>query len=101
MAKIKVKSKNTLYNLADLFKNFSDSTRLKILYTLIEKERTVNEISLSIEMNQSAVSHQLRILKDSKLIKSRKDGKNVYYSLNDYHVHDILKDGIEHVEEEN
>ncbi|MBQ6478853.1 MAG: helix-turn-helix transcriptional regulator [Erysipelotrichaceae bacterium] len=90
---------NTLYDVAELFKNFSDSTRIRILYCLIEKERSVTEIAELLNMNQSAISHQLRILKNSKLIKNRREGKTVYYSLADDHVYNIISQGIEHVEE--
>ncbi|MBQ1307080.1 MAG: winged helix-turn-helix transcriptional regulator [Erysipelotrichaceae bacterium] len=90
---------NTLYDVAELFKNFSDSTRIRILYCLIENERSVTEIADLLNMNQSAISHQLRILKNSKLIKNRREGKTVYYSLADDHVYNIISQGIEHVEE--
>jgi ArsR family transcriptional regulator len=90
---------NTLYDVAELFKNFSDSTRIRILYCLIENERSVTEICDLLNMNQSAISHQLRILKNSKLIKNRREGKTVYYSLADDHVYNIISQGIEHVEE--
>ena len=90
---------NTLYDVAELFKNFSDSTRIRILYCLIENERSVTEIADLLNMNQSAISHQLRILKNSKLIKNRREGKTIYYSLADDHVYNIISQGIEHVEE--
>lgn len=90
---------NILYDVAELFKNFADSTRIRILYSLIEKERRVNEIAELLNMNQSAISHQLRILKNSKLIKSRREGKTIFYSLDDDHVYNILAQGIEHIEE--
>ena len=92
-------NENTLYDVAELFKNFSDSTRIRILHCLIEKERNVTEISELLNINQSAISHQLRILKNSKLIKNRRDGKSIYYSLDDDHVYNIIKQGIEHVQE--
>lgn len=88
-----------LYDVADLLKNFSDSTRIRILYSLFESERSVSEISELLNMNQSAISHQLRILKDSKLVKNRREGKTVYYSLDDDHVYNIIAQGIEHVKE--
>ena len=69
---------NTLYDTAELFKNFSDSTRIRILYCLFEKERSVTEIADLLKMNQSAISHQLRFLKNSKLVKNRRDGKTIY-----------------------
>ena len=90
---------NTLYDTAELFKNFSDSTRIRILYCLFEKERSVTEIADLLKMNQSAISHQLRFLKNSKLVKNRRDGKTIYYSLDDDHVYNIISQGIEHVEE--
>lgn len=96
---MKTINENTLYDVAELFKNFSDSTRIRILYSLINKERSVNEIAELLNMNQSAISHQLRILKNSKLIRNRRDGKTVYYSLDDDHVYNIIEQGIEHVEE--
>jgi len=96
---MKTVKENTLYDVAELFKNFSDSTRIRILYSLINKERSVNEIAELLNMNQSAISHQLRILKNSKLIRNRRDGKTVYYSLDDDHVYNIIEQGIEHVEE--
>ena len=68
---------NTLYDTAELFKNFSDSTRIRILYCLFEKERSVTEIADLLKMNQSAISHQLRFLKNSKLVKNRRDGKTI------------------------
>ena len=88
-----------LYDLAELFKVFGDSTRIKILYDLFDGEKNVTEICEDIEMNQSAVSHQLRALKTAKLIKSRRDGKSVMYSLDDDHVKTIIEMGKEHIEE--
>ena len=93
-------TENTLYDVAELFKNFSDSTRIRILHCLIENERSVSEIASLLNMNQSAISHQLRILKNSKLIKNRRAGKIIYYSLDDDHVYNIIYQGIEHIEEE-
>ena len=81
------------------FKIFGDSTRIKILYTMFEKELCVQDIAGKINMTQSAVSHQLSILKGARLVKSRKDGKIVYYSLDDDHVKKILDVGVEHVSE--
>ena len=92
-------NENTLYDVAELFKNFSDSTRIRILYTLFDKELSVSEICELLNMNQSAISHQLRILKNAKLVKNRREGKTVYYSLDDDHVYNIISLGIEHVEE--
>ncbi len=90
-------NEKTLFDVADLFKNFADSTRIRILYSLYDKELSVTEICESLKMNQSAISHQLRILKNSKLIKNRREGKTVYYSLDDDHVYNIISQGIEHV----
>lgn len=89
-----------LYDLAELFKIFGDSTRIRILFVLFEHEVNVTELSEALEMNQSAISHQLKILKQSKLIKSRRDGKQIFYSLADDHVATIIKMGVEHIEEE-
>ena len=92
-------SEEELLELADLFKMFSDSTRIKILYDLFDGEKNVTEICEDIEMNQSAVSHQLKALKTAKLIKSRREGKSVMYSLDDDHVKTIIAMGKEHIEE--
>ena len=93
-------SEDELSDLAELFKIFGDSTRIKILYELFQGEKNVTEICDDLEMNQSAISHQLKILKTSKLIKSRRDGKAMYYSLADDHVKVIIAMGKEHIEEE-
>ena len=97
---MKIRNENTLYDVAELFKNFSDSTRIRILYLLNEEEKSVSEISELLNMNQSAISHQLRFLKNSKLVKNRREGKTIYYSLADDHVYNIISQGIEHVEED-
>ena len=89
-----------LYDLAELFKIFGDESRLKILFILGEGELCVDKISEDLNMSQSAVSHQLRILKGCRLVKGRRDGKRIYYSLADDHVHSIIAQGREHVEEE-
>lgn len=86
-----------LYDLAELFKIFGDSTRVKILYALLEAELCVCDIAKLMEVTQSAVSHQLRVLKNSKLVKFRREGKTVYYSLADDHVIHILAQGMEHI----
>lgn len=99
MPEIKIKNEKSLYDAAELFKLFSDASRIRILYSLLNKEKSVSEIYNELNMNQSAVSHQLRLLKNSKLIKNRKEGKIVYYSLADKHVHNMLSQGIKHVEE--
>ena len=89
----------TLYDLADLFRIFADSTRIKILYVLFESEMCVCDIAQLLGMTQSAISHQLRALKQSKLVKYRREGKTVFYSLADSHVRTILDQGMEHVGE--
>ena len=96
---LKGMSEEELLELADLFKMFADSTRIKILYDLFDGEKNVTEICDDIEMNQSAVSHQLKALKNSKLVKSRREGKAIYYSLDDDHVKTIIEMGKEHIEE--
>ena len=86
-----------LYELADLFRVFGDSTRIKILYALHDNELCVQDIANAVQLSQSAVSHQLRVLKASKLVKFRREGKTVYYSLADEHVMGILSQGMEHI----
>jgi len=88
-----------LLDLADLFKIFGDTTRIKILCVLLESEMCVFDIAKILSMSQSAISHQLRVLKQSKLIKGRREGKVMYYSLSDDHVKDIISKGLEHIEE--
>ncbi len=88
-----------LYDLAELYKVFGDSTRIKILYVLLESEMCVCDIAQLLNMSQSAISHQLRVLKQSKLVKYRRDGKSVMYSLADEHVKTIINQGMQHVEE--
>ena len=88
-----------LYDLAELFKVFGDSTRIKILYSMFETELCVNDIAKLLNLSQSSVSHQLRILKSSKLVKFRREGKSICYSLDDEHVRAIISMGMEHVEE--
>ncbi len=88
-----------LYDLAELYKVFGDSTRVKILCILFEGEMCVQHISEMLSVSQSAVSHQLRILKGARLVKYRRDGKTVYYSLADDHVREIIGCGIEHISE--
>lgn len=88
-----------LYDLAELFKVFGDSTRIRILYALFESELCVNDIAQLLNLGQSAVSHQLRILKDAKLVRFRREGKIIFYALDDDHVRNILSMGMEHVEE--
>lgn len=93
-------SEDDLYTLADLFKVFGDSTRIKILFVLFESELCVCDLSEKLSMTQSAVSHQLKVLKQNKLVKSRRDGKSIIYSLADEHVVSIISQGLEHIEEE-
>ncbi|MBQ4240708.1 MAG: winged helix-turn-helix transcriptional regulator [Oscillospiraceae bacterium] len=88
-----------LYDLSELFRVFGDSTRIKILYTLFESELCVNDIAQLLGMTQSSVSHQLRILKSAKLVKFKRDGKQMIYSLDDDHVRSIISLGLEHTEE--
>ena len=88
-----------LYDLAELFKVFGDSTRIKILYALFQSELCVGDIAQLLRMSQSAISHQLRVLKQTQLVKYRRDGKTVPYSLADSHVTTILNQGLEHIEE--
>lgn len=88
-----------LYDLAELFKVFGDSTRIRILFVLFEAEVCVCDLAQALNMTQSAISHQLKILKQSKLVKSRREGKSIFYSLADDHVRTIINQGMEHVEE--
>ena len=88
-----------LYDLADLFRMFADSTRVRILNELMKKEVGVTELANELQMTTSAISHQLRVLKDSRLIRSRRDGKGILYSLADDHVHGMLCAGMEHAQE--
>lgn len=94
-----IPDEETLGGIADLFKNFSDLTRVKILYVLFEAELCVCDIAQLLQMSQSAISHQLRVLKASRLVKNRRDGKTVFYSLADDHIITILGKGLEHVTE--
>ena len=88
-----------LFDLAELFKIFGDSTRIKILYLLFESEMCVCDIAGLLKMGQSAISHQLRVLKQMRLVKFRRDGKTVFYSLADGHIETILAQGMEHISE--
>lgn len=88
-----------LYDLAELFKVFGDSTRIRILYVLFESQMCVCDLAEALNMNQSAISHQLRILKQAKLVTGRREGKSVIYSLADEHVRTIIDQGREHIEE--
>jgi ArsR family transcriptional regulator len=86
-----------LYDLAEVFRVFGDTTRIRILYVLFERELCVCDIAKLLGMTQSAVSHQLRILKDAKLVRFRREGKTVFYTLDDDHVRSVLELGMEHV----
>lgn len=86
-----------LYDLADLFKVFGDTTRIKILYALMVEDHCVADLAEAIGATQSAVSHQLRTLKQSRLVRAKRDGKNVIYSLSDNHVATILAQGMNHI----
>ena len=88
-----------LYDLAELFKVFGDSTRIRILYVLFESELCVCDIAELLNMSQSAISHQLRILKQARLVRARREGKTVYYFLADDHVRAIIGQGMEHINE--
>ena len=92
-------AEETLYDLAELFKVFGDSTRIRILYCLFVNEMCVCDIAMLLNMTQSAISHQLSVLKKNKLVKSRREGKTVFYSLADSHVRAIINQGVEHVTE--
>jgi ArsR family transcriptional regulator len=98
--KSKMPQEETLYDLAELFKVFGDTTRIRILWALDESEMCVCDIASLLSMTQSAISHQLRILKQADLVKNRRDGKVVYYSLDDEHVKQILDKGLTHINEE-
>lgn len=94
-----IPTEEELYDLAELFKVFGDSTRIRILFKLFDKELSVTELADLLNMNQSAVSHQLKVLKQAKLVKNRRDGKSIIYSLADDHVRTIIAMGIDHIEE--
>lgn len=96
----KMPPEEELYDLAELFKVFGDSTRMKILFVLFEAEVCVCDLAEALHMTQSAISHQLKILKQNKLVKSRREGKSVFYSLSDAHVRTIIDQGLEHIEED-
>lgn len=88
-----------LYDLAELFKVFGDTTRIRILYVLFEAEMCVCDIAKMLDLTPSAISHQLRLLKQFRLVTSRRDGKTIYYALSDDHVRSIIDEGKEHIEE--
>jgi ArsR family transcriptional regulator len=92
-------SEEDLYDLAELFKVFGDTTRIKILCALVEAEMCVCDIAALLNMTQSSISHQLRILKQARLVRYRRDGKVVYYSIDDEHVKQIFDQGLIHLKE--
>ena len=93
-------TENELNDLSELFKVFGDPTRLKILFALFKEEYCVYDLAKALSMTQSAISHQLKILKQSRLVKGRRDGKHIFYSLSDDHVRSIIAQGLEHVDEQ-
>lgn len=95
----KMPSEEHLYDLADFFKVFGDTTRIKILFVLFQSEMCVCDIARILNVSQSAVSHQLRVLKQMKLVKNRREGKTIFYSLADDHIQTIINQGLEHIEE--
>lgn len=97
--RLKMPEEVNLYDLAELFKVFGDSTRIRILWALTEAEMCVCDIAALLNMTQSAISHQLRVLKQTRLVKHRKDGKIVYYSLDDEHIRHIFDQGLIHINE--
>lgn len=94
---MRMPDEDTLCDLAEFYKVFADSTRIKILYALLNSEMCVCDISKVLEISQSAISHQLRMLKQMKLVKFRRDGKSIFYSLSDDHIKIILSKGMEHI----
>jgi len=88
-----------LFDLAEFFKVFADSTRIQLLYVLLKGELCVNDLSQELKMSQSAVSHQLRLLKNARLVRFRREGKTLLYSLCDNHIQSILDQGMEHISE--
>lgn len=86
-----------LFELADLFKVFGDSTRLRVMVLLSDRELSVSDIAEQLKMEQSTISHQLRVLRQNKLVRARRDGKQMYYSLDDDHVKKIIEMGMEHI----
>lgn len=95
----KLPAEDDLYDLAELFKVFGDSTRIRILFVLFEAEVCVCDLAEALHMTQSAISHQLKILKQNKLVKGRREGKSIIYSLADNHVRTIIAQGLEHIAE--
>ncbi len=99
LAKKNMLNEKTIFEVSNLYKVFGDETRLKILNSLLYSELCVCDISTILEMSHSSISHQLKILRDMKLVKTRKVGKSVFYSLMDDHIFEIIKIGVEHVNE--
>lgn len=97
--KEKLPQEETLYDLAELFKVFGDSTRIKIICSLFESEMCVCDLSALLNISQSAISHQLRVLKSARLVKFRRAGKVIYYSLDDEHIKQIFDAGLHHITE--
>ena len=97
--KNKLPKEETLYDLAELFKVFGDSTRIKIICSLFESEMCVCGLSVLLHISQSAISHQLRVLKSARLVKFRRAGKVIYYSLDDEHIKQIFDAGLHHITE--
>lgn len=95
----KMPNEEKLYDLADFFKVFADSTRIKILYVLLCSEMCVCDLAQILNMSQSAISHQLRTLKQMDLVRNRREGKTIFYSLSDGHIKTILSQGLDHIEE--
>lgn len=95
----RLKPNDGLYELAEFFRVFGDSTRIRILYSLLDGEKCVQEISSLLDLTQSAVSHQLQTLRANRLVKYRRSGKTVFYTLADDHIFSIINQGIEHIEE--
>lgn len=97
VVRTRMPGEDTLYDLAELFRIFGDSTRIRILYALFESELCVCDIAEALGMTQSAISHQLRALKNARLVKSRREGRSIMYALADGHVQTIINQGLEHV----
>ncbi len=95
----KMPPEESLYDLAELFKVFGDSTRIKIIWALFEEEMCVCDIAHLLNMTHSAISHQLRVLKQARLVKPRREGKNMFYSLDDRHIEEIFNQGLCHINE--
>ena len=99
MLKNEMPDDNLIANLSEVFKLFGDATRIKILWVLFDRERCVYDISDALNMSQSAISHQLRVLKEARLVCSRREGKNTFYSLSDEHVKRIIEQVLIHINE--